>query len=216
MHPPLSAGAEVVRQYGRGTKAAKEIATWIRRAAGMPSPHGGPLAGPVAADTAGHRVRLRRARQARLDHQQGIRLVVPAGIRAVPTSRYCRRRGRATMSTTSAAAARCAPTPARPMPFHADKEMVRGDLKWYVDFDKCIRFFNETRVAASVSRSARGASRARRTNRRTAAAQSNPQRGVRGCLRPCIPAGDEPAGKRAATSKPTARSAARRRSPRRW
>ena len=26
----------------------------------------------------------------------------------------------------------------------SEKQMVRGELKWYVDFDKCIPFFNET------------------------------------------------------------------------
>ena len=25
-----------------------------------------------------------------------------------------------------------------------EKTMVRGELKWYVDFDKCIPFFNES------------------------------------------------------------------------
>ena len=45
--PALKAGAEVVRQYGRGTKAAKDIATWIRERGWDAEPHGGPLAGPV-------------------------------------------------------------------------------------------------------------------------------------------------------------------------
>ena len=25
----------------------------------------------------------------------------------------------------------------------SDKQLVRGDVKWYVDFDKCLPFFNE-------------------------------------------------------------------------
>ena len=30
----------------------------------------------------------------------------------------------------------------------SEKVMVRGELKWYVDFDKCIPFFNENSACA--------------------------------------------------------------------
>jgi ferredoxin len=45
--PEDLAGAEVIRQYGRGTKAAKDIATWIRERGRDAVPHGGPMAGSL-------------------------------------------------------------------------------------------------------------------------------------------------------------------------
>ena len=45
---------------------------------------------------------------------------------------------------------------------HPDKQTVRGQTKWYVDFDECIRYFTKTTAAASVSPSARGAAPASR------------------------------------------------------
>ncbi|NBT31476.1 MAG: 4Fe-4S dicluster domain-containing protein, partial [Rhodobacteraceae bacterium] len=30
-----------------------------------------------------------------------------------------------------------------PFAINSEKKMVRGDEKWYVDFDKCLPFFNE-------------------------------------------------------------------------
>ncbi|MEE8056741.1 MAG: 4Fe-4S dicluster domain-containing protein [Pseudomonadales bacterium] len=32
-----------------------------------------------------------------------------------------------------------------PQAMHADRQMVRGVEKWYIDFDKCLPYFNDTR-----------------------------------------------------------------------
>ena len=45
--PAGQAGGEVVRQYGRGIKAAKDIAAWIRQRGWDATAHGGPMAGPM-------------------------------------------------------------------------------------------------------------------------------------------------------------------------
>ena len=45
--PKTTAGAEVIRQYGRGIKAAKDIATWFRKQGWDAKPYGGPMTGPL-------------------------------------------------------------------------------------------------------------------------------------------------------------------------
>jgi len=47
MAPDEMAGAEVIRQYGRGMKAVKDIAAWIRERGWDAEYHGGPMAGPL-------------------------------------------------------------------------------------------------------------------------------------------------------------------------
>jgi len=75
--PKAPAGAEVVRQYGRATKACKDIAAWIRQRGWDAAPHAGPLAGPLL-DSTGTRVRFWRTRQAWLHYQQRLRFIIQA------------------------------------------------------------------------------------------------------------------------------------------
>ena len=140
--PALSAGAEVVRQYGRGTKAAKEIATWIRERGWDASPHGGPLAGPVLlippAIECGFGELGKHGSIINKKYGSSFRLAsVLTDIPLLPTTKttynvddFC--------SRCQVCANACPPDA-----ISADKKMVRGDLKWYVDFDKCIPYFNE-------------------------------------------------------------------------
>jgi len=140
--PALSAGAEVVRQYGRGTKAAKEIAIWIRERGWDASPHGGPLAGPMLlippAIECGFGELGKHGSIINREHGSSFRLAaVLTDIPLVPTEKvsynvddFCVR--------CQVCANACPPDAIRP-----EKTMVRGELKWYVDFDKCIPFFNE-------------------------------------------------------------------------
>jgi len=140
--PALSAGAEVVRQYGRGTKAAKDIATWIRMRGWDASPHGGPLAGPVLlippAIECGFGELGKHGSIINKEYGSSFRLAcVLTDIPLVPTTKtsydvddFC--------SRCQVCANACPPDAIRP-----EKTMVRGELKWYVDFDKCIPYFNE-------------------------------------------------------------------------
>ena len=141
--PALSAGAEVVRQYGRGTKAAKDIATWIRARGWDATPHGGPLAGPVLlippAIECGFGELGKHGSIINREFGSSFRLAsVLTDVPLVPSARetygvddFC--------SRCQICANACPPDAILPQ-----KTMVRGDLKWYVDFDKCIGFFNET------------------------------------------------------------------------
>jgi len=141
--PALSAGAEVVRQYGRGTKAAKDIATWIRQRGWDAVPHGGPLAGPVLlippAIECGFGELGKHGSIINREYGSSFRLAsVLTDVPLLPTTResydvddFC--------SRCQVCANACPPDAIMP-----DKTMVRGEFKWYVDFDKCIPFFNET------------------------------------------------------------------------
>jgi ferredoxin len=141
--PALSAGAEVVRQYGRGTKAAKDIASWIRQRGWDAVPHGGPLAGPVLlippAIECGFGELGKHGSIINREYGSSFRLAsVLTDVPLLPTSKesydvddFC--------SRCQVCANACPPDAIMP-----DKTMVRGDFKWYVDFDKCIPFFNET------------------------------------------------------------------------
>lgn len=141
--PALSAGAEVVRQYGRGTKAAKQIATWIRERGWDATPHGGPLAGPVLliphAIECGFGELGKHGSIINKEFGSSFRLAsVLTDIPLIPTEKetynvddFC---SRCQVCTNA-----CPPDAIMP-----EKTMVRGDRKWYVNFDKCIPFFNET------------------------------------------------------------------------
>ena len=140
--PALSAGAEVVRQYGRGTKAAKDIAAWIRQRGWDAIPHGGPMAGPVLlippAIECGFGELGKHGSIINREFGSSFRLAsVLTDVPLSPTKKesynvddFCAR--------CQVCANACPPDA-----ILADKVMVRGELKWYVDFDKCITFFNE-------------------------------------------------------------------------
>jgi NAD-dependent dihydropyrimidine dehydrogenase PreA subunit len=141
--PALSAGAEVVRQYGRGTKAAKDIATWIHDRGWDAVPHGGPLAGPVLlippAIECGFGELGKHGSIINRKYGSSFRLasvltdvpLVPTGKETYDVDDFC--------SRCQVCANACPPEAITP-----EKTMVRGELKWYVDFDKCIPFFNES------------------------------------------------------------------------
>ena len=140
--PALRAGAEVVRQYGRGTKAAKDIATWIRERGWDAEPHSGPGAGPLvlipAAIECGFGELGKHGSVINKEYGSSFRLAcMLTDIPLVATEKesydvddFC--------SRCQVCANACPPDAILP-----EKVMVRGDLKWYVDFDKCIPFFNE-------------------------------------------------------------------------
>lgn len=140
--PALTAGAEVIRQYGRGIKAAKDIATWIRKRGWDAEPYGGPMAGPLLlippAIECGFGELGKHGSVINRDYGSSFRLAaVLTDVPLVPTPRvgynvddFC--------SRCQVCSNACPPDAILP-----EKTMVRGESKWYVDFDKCIPFFNE-------------------------------------------------------------------------
>ena len=140
--PKAPAGAEVVRQYGRANKASKDIATWIRQRGWDAAPHAGPLAGPLLmippALECGFGELGKHGSIINREYGSSFRLAaVLTNVPLMPTPRvtygvddFC--------SRCQVCANACPPDAILP-----EKVAVRGEYKWYVDFDKCIPFFNE-------------------------------------------------------------------------
>lgn len=140
--PEDIAGAEVIRQYGRGIKAAKDIAGWIRQRGWDAVPHGGPMAGPVLlippAIECGFGELGKHGSIINKDYGSSFRLAaVLTDIPLVATNSasynvddFCNR--------CQVCVNACPPDA-----ILQHKVTVRGMQKWYVDFDKCIPFFNE-------------------------------------------------------------------------
>ena len=141
--PASPAAAEVIRQYGRGARAAKEVATWIRQRGWDALPHGGPMAGPVLlippAIECGFGELGKHGSIINRQYGSSFRLasvltdvpLVPTKAESYGVDDFC--------SRCQVCANACPPEA-----IMAQKSMVRGELKWYEDFDKCIGFFNET------------------------------------------------------------------------
>ncbi len=140
--PDNAAGAEVIRQYGRAARGAKDIATWIRRRGWDAQVLGGPWAGKLLmippAIECGFGELGRHGSIINKEYGSSFRLsAVLTDVPLVPTRRdsydvddFC--------SRCQVCANACPPDAILP-----EKTQVRGELKWYVDFDKCITFFNE-------------------------------------------------------------------------
>ncbi len=140
--PSIATSVEVMTQYGRGTKAANELAGWIRAQGYDAITHCGPSAGPF--------LLIPGAIEA------GIGELGKLGSVINPTFGACFRLagvltdmpliadppapfGAEDFCMNCQVCTRACPAGA----IDGDKVMVRGDEKWYVDFDKCILYFNE-------------------------------------------------------------------------
>ena len=141
--PDWPAGREVLEQYTRAGAAAKKIAGWLRTEGWEAEPVTGPLCGTIT-------------------------LIPPAlacgfGELGKHGSIINPELGSSFRLSAVLTDAPFAPTPARdfgidafcqncrvcedacpPEALFPEKKTVRGVTKWYVDFDKCIPFFNET------------------------------------------------------------------------
>ena len=140
--PDDAAGLEVVHQYGRAAAAAKSVAGWLRRLGWDAEPVTGPMTGALA-------------------------MIPPAlacgfGELGKHGSIINRDLGASFRLSAVLTDAPFAPTPAQthgidgfcqnyricedacpPEALFAEKQMVRGERKWYVDFEKCLPFFNQ-------------------------------------------------------------------------
>ena len=141
--PRPEAGAEVVRQYGRAAKATTDITNWIRERGWDAQPQAGPMAGELLlippALACGFGELGRHGSIINRDYGSSFRLAaVLTNLPLLPTPEahygvddFC--------SRCQVCSNACPPEAILP-----EKVTVRGEQKWYVDFDKCILFFNET------------------------------------------------------------------------
>ncbi|WP_416898514.1 MAG: 4Fe-4S dicluster domain-containing protein [Minwuia sp.] len=134
---------EVMRQYNRGTRAARALADWIRKQGYRAEPHGGPTAGPLTlippALAAGLGELGKHGSIINREFGASFRLAGvltdmplvadrPDGFGVDDFCMNCRVCEKA-----------CPPDAIAPA-----KQTVRGVEKWYVDFDKCVPYFNQT------------------------------------------------------------------------
>ncbi len=141
--PGIESPIEVMRQYNRGTRAARSVANFIQAQGYGARPHGGPAAGPLLlvppAIACGMGELGKHGSLINRTHGSSFRL---AGVTTdMPlladapdvfgAADFC-------------ASCRVCTDACPPDAIHAEKRLVRGVRKWYVDFDRCIPYFNDT------------------------------------------------------------------------
>ena len=141
--PTNRAGLEVQAQYNRGTRAARTLANHIRTLGWNADAHGGPWAGPLTlippALACGFGELGKHGSIINRQYGSSFRLaavttdlpLIADGIDDFAADDFC-------------TACRVCVDACPPGAIVHDKQMVRGTVKWSVDFDKCIPYFNDT------------------------------------------------------------------------
>ncbi len=141
--PEPEAGVEVVRQYTRGMRISKALAGWLRQQGHDAVPEHGPMTGALtlipAAIAAGLGELGKHGSVINRELGACFRLAaVLADLELEPDApddfgadAFCAR-------------CRLCETHCPPQAILPEKQTVRGVEKWYVDFDRCLPFFNET------------------------------------------------------------------------
>ena len=141
--PTIPAAVETMTQYNRGTRAARSVANFIQSAGYHARPHGGPAAGPVtlipAAIEAGLGELGKHGSMINRTYGSSFRLagvltdlpLVADGRDVFGADDFCTRCQVCTDACPPDAISR-------------EKVWVRGVERWYVDFDECIPYFNDT------------------------------------------------------------------------
>ena len=141
--PQIEAGIEVVQQYTRGMKTSKALAGWLREQGHDAEPEHGPFAGPMtlipAALAAGLGELGKHGSIINRELGSNFRLAaVLTNLDLIPdqpddfgADGFC--------TACRVCENACPPNAISPL-----KHTVRGARKWYVDFDKCLPYFNET------------------------------------------------------------------------
>lgn len=145
--PEATAGAEVVRQYGRAAASAKRIAGWLIEQGWPAEAITGPMTGDVTlippALACGFGELGKHGSIINPEFGASFRLsgvLTDAPIAETPPrtfgiDEFCHN-------------CRICEDACPPEAIGPDKQTVRGTEKWYVDFDRCLPFFNETHGCA--------------------------------------------------------------------
>ena len=139
----VSSAEEVSRQYNRAARAAKALANFIRGLGWAAEARTGPMSGdftmiPAAIEAGmgqlgkhGSIINDTWGASFRLSAVTTDLPLVSDGPRDIGVDDFC--------SRCQVCSSLCPPDA-----IFTEKQMVRGELKWYVDFDKCIPYFNDT------------------------------------------------------------------------
>ena len=140
--PSATMQTEAQNQYGRGTRAAFKLTGWLREHGWDGYPHGGPMAGPVVmippAIEAGLGELGKHGSMINRECGSSFKLacvltnapLVPDRPDDLGVDDFC---------TNCQVCSNACPVDA----IYPDKQLVRGDQRWYVDFDACILYFVE-------------------------------------------------------------------------
>jgi Pyruvate/2-oxoacid:ferredoxin oxidoreductase delta subunit len=141
--PNIASPIEVMTQYNRGTRAARALANFIQAQGYAARPHGGPMAGPVLlippaiacgmGELGKHGSLINRTFGSSF-RLAGVLTDMPLladAPDALGVDDFC--------TSCQVCTAACPPDA-----IFDEKQWVRGEFKWYVDFDKCIPYFNDT------------------------------------------------------------------------
>jgi Pyruvate/2-oxoacid:ferredoxin oxidoreductase delta subunit len=141
--PKVSAGAHVVKEYTRGMKASKKLAGWLRLNGHDALPEHGPFAGDLplipAAIAAGLGELGKHGSVINSEMGSCFRLA------AVMTNMKLKYDTNNSFGVDDFCKnCQICSNYCPPDAILHEKKTVRGEKKWYVDFDKCLPFFNET------------------------------------------------------------------------
>ena len=140
--PAPEAGLEVMRQYRRAAFGAKYVASWLRENGWEAEPLNGPMSGKMtmipAALAAGFGELGKHGSIINPDFGSSFRLSAVLTNCPLPLSEP-QDHGIDDFCAQCQICTRACP----PEAIFETKQTVRGEEKWYVDFDKCLPFFNE-------------------------------------------------------------------------
>lgn len=141
--PDIEAGVEVVNQYARGMTTSKALAGWLRCQGHDAMTEHGPFVGDLPLIPAAIAAGLGElGKHGSLIHPElgsMFRLaavltnidLIPATPQEFGADGFCTH-------------CRLCETACPPQAILPDKQTVRGEVKWYVDFDRCLPYFNQT------------------------------------------------------------------------
>jgi epoxyqueuosine reductase len=145
--PSMKALIEITRQYARGTRAAKGLANWLRAHGENAFPYGGPMAGSFVLIPAAIEAGLGElGKHGSMIHPRfGSNFRLACVLTNAPLL--------ADSHNDFGAADFCArchvcSDACPPNAISDEKALVRGERRWYVDFDKCLPYFNEAHSCA--------------------------------------------------------------------
>jgi Pyruvate/2-oxoacid:ferredoxin oxidoreductase delta subunit len=145
--PDHTAALEVLRQYGRAAKAAKDITAWLRLQGWAAEPVTGPMTGTITlippALACGFGELGKHGSLITPDFGSSFRLsavLTDAPFAVTPQQSH----GIDDFCTNCRICEDACP----PEAIAPEKQTVRGVEKWYVDFDKCLPYFNENQGCA--------------------------------------------------------------------